>query len=271
MKLAKKLMGCALALVALSMMGCVPNAGDDIMDFNAPSGKATIDHTNDDENGNNQRAWNVFNTKHTSANCKISISKDSTSNSGNMGFIFGLSEVEDENGDKVNNFYLLTFRYDSSQSNKIKYYLSYFENVHKDYLSSGNNFKDKNGVEIGKNNCLAKETQVIPKTGIWASASNSVTPDSEAFYNIYVSLTLDENNGYTIEAKNDSKQDIISKQTNLTNTLVKYDNNGKEDSTGKYIANYNQDFIGAYAMVGHGATLKGKWEFSDFVNSLDVE
>lgn len=281
MKLAKKLMGCALALVALSMMGCVPNADEnDMLDMNAPNGYCTVDYTNETEAI--QRSWASLNTKHTSANCEIKI-HESSNNAGNLGYLFGLTETKDEAGVKVFNFYALTLRL---KNNKIQYYLSYYENISPEYMNKGaNNFCGKDGIEAGKTGAVAKETCIWgSKETPWVT-ENEFTKDSEGFYKGIITVSLDRSNGYIIclyknsydkSQTNNNKVKEASKQIHGLNPKEKDindENNNSNTSEELYLHKSNQGGIAVYGMVQPSATLVGNWTFpkESIVNSLDAE
>ena len=122
MKLGKKLMVVAMAVVTFGLVGCNMNEDEyHIIDFDAPGERAEINYTNNgiedkttkDKNGKENisgfiRGWATFNTNHRTANCLISFT-DTAANTdaGNLGYVWNMRQ---DSNDKTYSFYVITFR-----------------------------------------------------------------------------------------------------------------------------------------------------------------
>ena len=270
MKLGKKLMVVAMAVVTFGLVGCNMNEDEyHIIDFDAPGERAEINYTNNgiedkttkDKNGKENisgfiRGWATFNTNHRTANCLISFT-DTAANTdaGNLGYVWNMRQ---DSNDKTYSFYVITFR--STSAGKLEYYLSYYNKVGADYLSSGfQNFCDKDGVMLasidGKNLSDAGEVCIVKGDGTnaWKSVeSNNFTNENNKL-SIFVKLEFVKNEGYKVSIGSDknSVTEIGSKLNyGLTEDELKADNAPDED-------------LGCYAMVKPGKNLVGTWTFSD--------
>lgn len=264
MKLTKKIIVAALAVVGLTFAGCNMNLDKhNMIDFDAPGNCATIDFTNETESM--QRGWKTFNSAHKTGTCVIELD-NSKGNGGNMGFIWGL-----ENGpDNTCNFYVATLNY-GNQSNGDNYgcYVSYYEGVGKAYLEgTSSNFCDKDGNEITKtaNANGAKETPIIPDSGTWKSLPTIKDEGKVAFV-----LTWTQGTGYTIGIYHADDVNANGNPTSLPITSKASFATGLSDSE---IASSDapDKGLGVYAMSNKGKTLKGRWDFPGFsVTSAVVE
>lgn len=266
MKMTKKFFAAALAVAALSLVGCNMNEDEyGILDFDAPNGVCTIDYTN--ETKDYIRGWATFNTKRETANCTITIkNQDSKSKDGNMGYIFNLND----NGDGTYNFVVATLQYNAAENQGLRTYISYYTNVGAAYLSGdGANFKDIDGIQIGSKNCKAAEVAIVKGEGTSAWLPNiGPTPNANKEISVFVEMTCNEDNGYTVsyyntDANGKKTGDAFFAKT-FTNSLE------KDPTTGKWIVPENG--LGVYANVLPGKTLTGSWKFYDIQgNAIPLE
>ena len=260
MKLGKKLMVVAMAVVTLSMVGCNWNKDEHHMiDFDAPGNHAEVNFTNDTD-AEYIRGWATFNTAHKKDSVLITIKNQSqTSKDGNMGFIFGQTKNEDNSY----NFYVATVQWDTD---KLRSYVSYYENVDSNYLEGAyQNFVTIDGKE-------AKETPILKGDGdnTWYEFTNNneqFTVDKEGNVKVYIDLVFEESNGYRIDFykvnENNKKDDQAVKSTVcMTHGLT---NKGSKESPKYEILDAH---TGAYAMVLQGKTLTGTWDFDNDAQKL---
>lgn len=274
MKLGKKLMVVAMAVVTFGLVGCNMNEDEyHIIDFDAPGERAEINYTNNgiedntttDKNGDKNisgfiRGWATFNTNHRTANCLISFT-DTAANqdAGNLGYVWNMRQ---DSNDKTYSFYVITFR--STSAGKLEYYLSYYNKVGADYLSSGfQNFCDKDGVMLasidGNDLTNAGEVCIVKGDGTnaWRPLVDlSYTNDNNKL-SIFVKLEFEKDNGYKVYIGKDKENVSEIAKTlkyGLTDEEVKAENAPDED-------------LGCYAMVKPGKNLVGTWTFSDVVGN----
>lgn len=273
MKLGKKLMVVAMAVATFGLVGCNMNEDEyHIIDFDAPGNRAEINYTNNgiedktttDKSGKANssgfiRGWATFNTNHRTANCLISFT-DTAANqdAGNLGYVWNMRQ---DSNDKTYSFYVITFR--STNEGKLEYYLSYYNKVGADYLSSGfQNFCDKDGVMLasidGKNLSNAGEVCIVKGDGTnaWKTAEDNFTNENNKL-SIMVKLEFVKNEGYKVSIGKDIENvtEIGSKLNyGLTEAELKAEKAPDED-------------LGCYAMVKPGKNLVGTWTFSDVVGN----
>lgn len=274
MKLGKKLMVVAMAVVTFGLVGCNMNEDEyHIIDFDAPGERAEINYTNNgiedkttkDKNGKENisgfiRGWATFNTNHRTANCLISFT-DTAANTdaGNLGYVWNMRQ---DSNDKTYSFYVITFR--STKAGELEYYLSYYNKVGADYLSSGfQNFCDKDGVMLnsidGNNLTNAGEVCIVKgnDTNAWKSLGENSFVKENNKLSIFVKLEFEKEKGYKVSiGKNINDVDEIGTNLKygLTEDELKAEKAPDED-------------LGCYAMVKPGKNLVGTWTFSDLVGN----
>ena len=274
MKLGKKLMVVAMAFATFGLVGCNMNEDEyHIIDFDAPGERAEINYTNNgiedktttDKNGKENssgfiRGWATFNTNHRTANCLISFT-DTAANTdaGNLGYVWNMRQ---DSNDKTYSFYVITFR--STSAEKLEYYLSYYNKVGADYLSSGfQNFCDKDGVMLASidGNKLSKAGEVCIVKGEGSNAWQTVESGNFTSENnklsIFVKLEFVQSEGYKVSIGKD-KDNVIEIKTKLTYGLTDDELNANKAP---------DEDLGCYAMVKPGKNLVGTWTFSDVVGN----
>lgn len=243
-KLTKRLMGVAMSVATICMMGCNWNQdANKMINFDAPGNTATVKYTN--ETKNYSRGWATFNTAHKLDSVLITIHDQKKENvdDGNMGFVFG----QTKNPDKTYNFYVATLNY---QTNIIRTYISYYEGVDPNYLEGPyQNFMGIDGDNVAKENCIE------PKSGVWKEIG--FTPEANGDVKVYIKLTFDENNGYKIEYFNVDDNGKPKGDAILTKESLIYGLGDKVDNKYKIL----DARTGCYAMVKPGKTLNGTWNF----------
>ncbi|MDD7767919.1 MAG: hypothetical protein PT936_03590 [Treponema sp.] len=269
MKLGKKLMVVAMAVATFGLVGCNMNEDEyHIIDFDAPGERAEINYTNEglenkDATDGFIRGWATFNTGHKTVNCTITFD-DTKSNTdvGNMGFVWNMTE-----NNKTYSFYVISFK--SASAGKLQYYISYYDKVGADYLSTTlKNFADKEGNEIttnmnSKTGAVEKKIEPTDANSNWTDApSSSFNYDSTTGkITVFVKLDFDENTGYAVSFGTDG-ENLLVKKTGLTENVK------KEGS----IYKLPDAKMGSYAMVKPGCHLVGSWQFSDIKgNPLPIE
>ena len=264
MKLGKKLMVVAMAVVTFGLVGCNMNEDEfNMIDFDAPAGTANINYTNLSDN-QYTRGWRTFNSKHQDADCTIRFKKPSSNESnGNMGYIFNMKK----NDDNSISFDTITVGYKKANGNTftkdgLYYYASRYENVGKDYINGNfSNFADINGKVYGENGSAVKETALDNNNSNNWSILN-IDVDSEGYYNVFIDLKWNSvSTEFTVdisEAKYEDtswvKGDTVIKQISYIVVLDK-ENNKSDDP---------QYPLGAYAMAIKGQTVEGDWIFTNF-------
>lgn len=271
MKMTKKFFAAALAVAALSLVGCNMNEDEyGILDFDAPNARCTTDYTN--ETTEYLRGWATFNTNHITSNCIIEMSglnsvTSDTEQKGNMGVVFNLVK----NDDKTYNFNVITLKYGGNK--ELWYYISYYTNVDASYLSGpAENFCDLDGKEANKGGAC-KEVQIAPTAGngSWMKGTTWTVSDDNKL-SAYIKLDYSETDGYTINVYDGTEATGPAKITkaNITNGLEKEIDKKTGEETGKFVTPENM--IGAYAMVKPGKTLTGSWKFVDIQgNAIPLE
>lgn len=279
MKLGKKLMVVAMAVATFGLVGCNMNEDEyHIIDFDAPGKRAEINYTNtgiktgtsskdkDESSDGYIRGWATFNTGHETANCVITFNDVVTNkDAGNLGFVWNMKKTDD-----TYSFYILSFR--CKDGNKLEYYISYYDKVGANYLSSTkDNFCDKDGTVLTttSNSNGACEKMVVPTSKEYNSDNKYWKDVSLENYNsngnersIYVQLSFDESKGYTLKFGKDGQTLKDAFDGSLIDGLNK--NNDKYE-----VADAK---MGAYAMVKPEKTLVGSWQFSDINgNPLPIE
>ena len=269
MKLGKKLMVVAMAVVTFGLVGCNMNEDEyHIIDFDAPGERAEINYTNNgiedkttkDKNGKENisgfiRGWATFNTNHRTANCLISFT-DTAANTdaGNLGYVWNMRQ---DSNDKTYSFYVITFR--STSAGKLEYYLSYYNKVGADYLSSGfENFCDKDGIMLDSidGTDLTKPGEVCiigDKSTPWRTLTGTSYTNDNNKLSIMVKLEFVNNEGYKVSIGKD-KDNVIEIKSKLTYGLT--DDELKAEKA-------PDEDLGCYAMVKPGKNLVGTWTFSD--------
>lgn len=271
MKMTKKFFAAALAVAALSLVGCNMNEDEyGILDFDAPNARCTTDFTNETAT-EYLRGWATFNTNHITSNCIIEMSGlDSVTSEleqkGNMGVVFNLVK----NDDKTYNFDVITLKYGGNK--KLWYYISYYTNVDASYLSGPTqNFCDLDGIEANKGG-TCEEVKIAPTgSGSWVKDIEwTVTDDNKL--SAYIKLDYSETDGYTISVYDgtDDSTPVKFSKDKITNGLEKEIDKKTGEETGKFVTPENM--IGAYAMVKPGKTLTGSWKFVDIQgNAIPLE
>ena len=167
MKIMKKIAAVTIAAAALfAFAGCAGESEDENDMLSVSGKKCSIDYTN--ENAEKySRAFKTLKTKHYDAVCKIestvNLAKEDAKNDTNnradgvMGYIFDVLQ----NDDGTYNFTIAGVRYNAYKQ-AVQAYITAYKNVGGGkYLSAGNDFCDKNGVEIGQKGCLASSEELL--------------------------------------------------------------------------------------------------------------
>ena len=258
MKLGKKLMVVAMAVVTFSMVGCNWNKDEHHMiDFDAPGNHAEVNFTNDTD-AEYIRGWATFNTAHKKDSVLITIKNQSqTSKDGNMGFIFG----QTKNDDKSYNFYVATVQWDKGI---LRSYVSYYEKVDSNYLEGAyENFVGIDGQKV-------EEKYILPEENGWYVFEQDNTKfnlDNDGNVKVYIDLVFEESKGYKIDFykvnENNEKNGEAVKSTGwMTHGLT---DKGSGESHKYEILDAH---TGAYAMVMKGKTLSGTWDFDNDAQQL---
>lgn len=279
MKLGKKLMVVAMAVATFGLVGCNMNEDEyHIIDFDAPGNRAEINYTNNgledkstkDKKGKENisgfiRGWATFNSNHRTANCLISFTDTATNtDAGNLGYVWNMRQ---DSSDKTYSFYVLTFK--SASAGKLEYYLSYYNKVGADYLSSGfQNFCDKDGVILtsmdGTDLTKAGEVSIIrgEGTSAWKTVDSAYFTNENNKLSILVKLEFESGNGYKVSIGKDKKT-ATKVADNLAYGLTQEELSGNKAP--------DKD-LGCYAMVKPQKNLVGTWTFSDiFGNPIVID
>lgn len=269
MKLGKKLMVVAMAVATFGLVGCNMNEDEyHIIDFDAPGNRAEINYTNEGLKNEGAtdgfiRGWATFNSGHKTVNCTITFD-DTKSNTdvGNMGFVWNMTEKNN-----TYSFYVISFK--SPSAGDLKYYISYYDKVGADYLSTTlKNFADKEGNEIttnvnSKTGAVEKKIEPTDAKYNWTSApSDSFNYDqTTGKITVFVKLDFEEAKGYKVSFGTADNNLKVFKDA-LTENVK------KEGETYKL----PDAKMGSYAMVKPGCHLVGSWQFSDIKgNPLPIE
>ncbi|HAC32040.1 MAG TPA: hypothetical protein DCF70_05380 [Treponema sp.] len=269
MKLSKVLIGSLFAAAMLGLFaGCAEE--EDANDMLKRSGdKCTIDYTN--ETTGYSRGFESLKTRHYDAVCKISntTTKNKASGDGVMGYIFALTQ----NSDKTYNFGLAGVR---NNNGTVEGYVSYYKNIGAAYLSSGNNFADKNGILIGKEGCLAEEHDLTVHN-VDGKDYSFVTIKSGAGTSFDVWINVVANDGSSTGRTGDAGSYTVSfynddplRTTSALGSNTTYGEGGATavktytipaSDTG--LSEMTLLDLGFYANVYGASSLKGTWELSD--------
>lgn len=170
MKLTKILssVACFALVGAFMFTSCDGNIGSDDIVVTEGGAKASInaENTSTEEYRRTLSKSSTFSKKEVTSTITF---ENQTKSSGNgvMGLAFDYHTTIDSDGDTVYDFGVVALK---AASGKMDAYISYYKNVGADYISGNTgNFCDKKGKVIGESGCLAKETQIIPTSGIWES------------------------------------------------------------------------------------------------------
>lgn len=271
MKIMKKIAAAALASAALfAFVGCADNAGE--------TGKIGKDFeiTNPTES-DYYRGWQTLKTKHTSGAALITLpASESTNGAGVVGFIFGIKDVKDADGNTeadVKDFCVVGLR--RNAKNQVEAYTAAYKNVStlEANLNMGNNFADKNGVVIGlTTGSLAKE---LGDDKNYKNVGKALTGTDDIILRVEVVAggADTDGDGKVEDGEGDGSYDIA---------IYNVDTDG-ETRTGSalYTASLTsadtgdtkatQYDLGLYTNVYKGQTLKGKLWLTDLVNEAGIE
>ena len=293
MKIMKKIAAVTIAAAALfAFAGCAGESEDENGMLSVSGKKCSIDYTNEKPE-NYSRAFETLKTKHFDAVCKIESTvnlakedaKDNTNNraDGIMGYIFDVLQ----NDDGSYNFTIAGVRYNAYKQ-AVQAYVTAYKNVGGGkYLSAGNDFCDKNGVEIGQKGCLASSTEFLSESnsGIIDLAPKTIAKGEKA--TIWIDLVCQDNKS---EGRKGTEGDYVvtfyyaDPQRTTTvegkDTTYKAENlaNIKLKSITIPVASTNyasikakaaQTYLGFYANVYGGKTLTGTWELLDLEGAAE--
>ncbi|MCI6815332.1 MAG: hypothetical protein MR876_02025 [Treponema porcinum] len=293
MKIMKKIAAVTIAAAALfAFAGCAGESEDENGMLSVSGKKCSIDYTNEKPE-NYSRAFETLKTKHFDAVCKIESTvnlakkdaKDDTNNraDGVMGYIFDVLK----NDDGSYNFTIAGVRY-NAYAQAVQAYVTAYKNVGGgEYLSAGNDFCDKNGVEIGKEGCLASSEEFLVKTnsGIKDLASKAIAKGEKA--TIWIDLVCQDGNstGRT-GTEGDYVVTFYSQDPQRTTSAAGKDTTYKAENldtikltsvtipvTSTNYASIKdkaaQTYLGFYANVYGGKTLTGTWELLDLEGAAE--
>ena len=293
MKIMKKIAAVTIAAAALfAFAGCAGESEDENGMLSVSGKKCSIDYTN--ENAEKySRAFKTLKTKHYDAVCKIESTvnlakedaKDDTNNraDGIMGYIFDVLQ----NDDGTYNFTIAGVRYNAYKQ-AVQAYITAYKNVGGGkYLSAGNDFCDKNGVEIGQEGCLASSKEFLSEmnSGIIDLASKPIAKDEKA--TIWIDLVCKDGKStgrtgtegdYVVTFYSDDPQRTTSAAGKDTTYKAENLENIKLHSVTIPVASTNyasikdkaaQTYLGFYANVYGGKTLTGTWELLDLEGAAE--
>ena len=293
MKIMKKIAAVTIAAAALfAFAGCAGESEDENGMLSVSGKKCSIDYTN--ENAEKySRAFKTLKTKHYDAVCKIESTvnlakedaKDDTNNraDGIMGYIFDVLQ----NDDGTYNFTIAGVRYNAYKQ-AVQAYITAYKNVGGGkYLSAGNDFCDKNGVEIGQEGCLASSKEFLSEMnfGIIDLASKPIAKDEKA--TIWIDLVCKDGKStgrtgtegdYVVTFYSDDPQRTTSAAGKDTTYKAENLENIKLHSVTIPVASTNyasikdkaaQTYLGFYANVYGGKTLTGTWELLDLEGAAE--
>lgn len=275
MKMTKKILLGAVAVLAIALSGCKMKEDAD----NAISG-GKINYTNESQS-EYYRCFETRATKHYDAIATFEI-KPNDDNDGVSGYMFGVTQNEN----KTYNFGVVSLKIEEGD---LKGYISWYYNVAgKDKLKTPkDNFVDINGKAIGESGCSATETQILPTSGTWETIKEDyctvgntakvvVVVDAmaeDAKHNNYVRAQRPKDGDYKVRIYTadkldkkglppkdedgyfDSSKAAIEKDIPVT-TTNNYDKNGKGERM--------QKDIGYYFNVYKKQTLTSEIKFSDY-------
>lgn len=293
MKLSKVLFGSAmLAVLAFGFMSCKEDEdGHDLLELSGST--ASVDYTNDTTDI--QRGFVSTKTKHRAAVAVFSIDTNaSTSNAGNLGFLFDVVKTSASDHTKANDgvsvdtydFGNVTVNYDKPD---LRTYVSLYKGVAtKDasgnsLLDGGNNFKGADGKVAsasGDGVTSAKETECL---ATWTTLS-TVKADSNGIIKVAVVVTPvapstdDDNGSYSVafyDASNVSSSGsksnpdswISSSATKLASATVDASWTAK---AGTEESSLPQSLIAYYAAVRANSTFVGNINLPYIQNEAEV-
>ena len=293
MKIMKKIAAVTIAAAALfAFAGCAGESEDENGMLSVSGKKCSIDYTNEKPK-NYSRAFETLKTKHFDAVCKIESTvnlakedaKDDTNDraDGVMGYIFDVLQ----NDDGSYNFTIAGVRYNAYKQ-AVQAYVTAYKNVGGGkYLSAGNDFCDKNGVEIEKEGCLASSEEILLKTdnGIKTLKKIEIAKGKKA--TIWVDLVCQDGKS---EGRTGTEGDYVvtfysadpQRTTSAAGKNTTYGAQNLEaiklasvtipvDSTNyaKIKEKDAQSYLGFYANVYGGKTLTGTWELLDLEGAAE--
>ena len=293
MKIMKKIAAVTIAAAALfAFAGCAGESEDENGMLSVSGKKCSIDYTNEKPE-NYSRAFETLKTRHFDAVCKIestvNLAKEDAKNDPNnkadgvMGYIFDVLQ----NDDGSYNFTIAGVRY-NAYTQKVQAYVTAYKNVGGGkYLSAGNDFCDKNGVEIGQEGCLASSKEFLSEmnSGIIDLASKPIAKDEKA--TIWIDLVCKDGKStgrtgtegdYVVTFYSDDPQRTTSAAGKDTTYKAENLENIKLHSVTIPVASTNyasikdkaaQTYLGFYANVYGGKTLTGTWELLDLEGAAE--
>ena len=293
MKIMKKIAAVTIAAAALfAFAGCAGESEDENGMLSVSGKKCSIDYTNEKPE-NYSRAFETLKTKHFDAVCKIestvNLAKEDAKNDTNnradgiMGYIFDVLQ----NDDGTYNFTIAGVRYNALVQEVQAYVTAYKDVGGGEYLSAGNEFCDINGVEIGKDGCLASSKEFFPEapSGIKTLKEIEIAKGEKA--TIWVDLVCQDGES---EGRTGTKGNYVvtfysgdpQRKTSATGKDTIYNAQDLEakklasvtipvDSTNyaKIQEKDAQTYLGFYANVYGGKTLTGTWELLDLEGAAE--
>ena len=293
MKIMKKIAAVTIAAAALfAFAGCAGESEDENDMLSVSGKKCSIDYTN--ENAEKySRAFKTLKTKHYDAVCKIestvNLAKEDAKNDTNnradgiMGYIFDVLQ----NDDGTYNFTIAGVRYNAYKQ-AVQAYITAYKNVGGGkYLSAGNDFCDKNGVEIGQEGCLASSKEFLSEknSGIIDLASKPIAKGEKA--TIWIDLVCQDGKStgrtgtegdYVVTFYYQDPQRTTSAAGKDTTYKAEKLKDIKLHSVTIPVASTNyasikdkaaQTYLGFYANVYGGKTLTGTWELLDLEGAAE--
>ena len=293
MKIMKKIAAVTIAAAALfAFAGCAGESEDENGMLSVSGKKCSIDYTNEKPE-NYSRAFETLKTKHFDAVCKIestvNLAKEDAKNDTNnradgvMGYIFDVLQ----NDDGTYNFTIAGVRYNAYKQ-AVQAYITAYKNVGGGkYLSAGNDFCDKNGVEIGQEGCLASSKEFLSEknSGIIDLPSKPIAKGEKA--TIWIDLVCQDgkSTGRT-GTEGDYVVTFYYQDPQRTTSAAGKDTTYKAENldTIKLASvtipvtstNYTsikdkaaQTYLGFYANVYGGKTLTGTWELLDLEGAAE--
>lgn len=293
MKIMKKIAAAALASAALfAFVGC--GESEDPNNMLSVSGKkCSIDYQNENTDpGKYSRAFETLGTRHYDAVCKIETTvnlakADATADTGNtadgiMGYIFDVYK----NDDGTYNFSIAGVRYNAYKE-AVQAYVTSYKNVSADYLSAGNNFCDKNGIEVNGEGGVATEKDYFEGS----AGIKTLVPDYPLNKGEKAALWVDlicndgkstgregEDGSYTVTFYSEDPQ----RKTSAAGKDTIYENQNAESKKlaevtipvadtnfAKIKEEGAQTYLGFYANVYGGKTLTGTWELLDLEGAAE--
>lgn len=291
MKIMKKIAAVTIAAAALfAFAGCAGESEDENGMLSVSGKKCSIDYTNE-KPADFSRAFKTLKTKHFDAVCKIestvNLAKEETNKDnkadGVMGYIFDVLQNDDDSY----NFTIAGVRY-NAYTQKVQAYVTAYKNVGGgEYLSAGNDFCDKNGVEIGQEGCLASSKEFLSEmnSGIIDLPSKPIAKGEKA--TIWIDLVCKDgesegrtgNEGdYVVTFYSADPQRTTSAAGKDTTYKAENLENIKLHSVTIPVASTNyasikdkaaQTYLGFYANVYGGKTLTGTWELLDLEGAAE--